>query len=222
MNSEQLREIVVRAAIPLVEQYDTLTTAQIAEAAGIDDADLLAVFADTNAVVRACLGTVQAYLGEAFDPTDVLRELQTIPLDHPLTARLVDAVGALDRYHARMVAHLAPLEAGGAQPSRREGATVEALHILDFDERGLRGAARIDVIQHAVTELLEPDQERLRLPADILAGALLGMYSARGSAPGREQTRLSADELTDLFLHGASTSAPSDRARTEHGDQPDE
>jgi hypothetical protein len=125
MNSEQLREIVVRAAIPLVEQYDTLTTAQIAEAASIDDADLLAVFADMNAVVRACLGTVQAYLGEAFDPTDVLRELQTIRwTTHSPRGWLTRSVRWTDTTRAWSLTLLpwrpaAPSRAGGKAPRPR-------------------------------------------------------------------------------------------------------
>jgi AcrR family transcriptional regulator len=53
MIPEQFRRTIARAALPLLAEYETLTTAQIAEAAGIDEADLLAVYADKEAVMRA-------------------------------------------------------------------------------------------------------------------------------------------------------------------------
>jgi len=57
MGQDQLREIIVRAAIPLIVEYDTLAIGRIAQAAGIDEGALLAVFDDKDAVVRACMAT---------------------------------------------------------------------------------------------------------------------------------------------------------------------
>jgi AcrR family transcriptional regulator len=88
MSRERLREVIVRAAMPLIGEYETLTTARIAQAAGIDEALLLAVFDNKDAVVRACMDTVRAALAAALDPGETLQQLDAVALDQPLDARL--------------------------------------------------------------------------------------------------------------------------------------
>ena len=83
-----------------------MTTAQIAHAASIDEATLLHVFNDKNAVLIAA---AQARMMTALDPTQVVQDLQSIPLDQPLAARLVEAIDALDTYHGRIVTFLGTL-----------------------------------------------------------------------------------------------------------------
>jgi AcrR family transcriptional regulator len=192
----QLRETIARAAIPLIADWEAVTTAQIAGAAGVDEAALLDVFEDKDAALFAAL---QSVLMAAIDPTDVVRELESIALDRPLAARLVAAVEALDSYHGRLITALGPLE--GVRPAGKPG--------REFDrEDFFGGAARMDVISAATTKLLAPDQESLRLPAGTLADAFLGLYS------GRKRTvhaaPLPAGQLVDLFLHGVLT--PTDPA----------
>src|SRR4051794_156372 len=92
MTAEQRRETIVRAALPLLaEQGAAVTTAQIARAAGIGEATIFRVFADKNEVLQACIAAV-------LDSTTVLQELQSISLEQPLAARLIQAVDALDAY----------------------------------------------------------------------------------------------------------------------------
>lgn len=100
----------MQAAIPLIAEWNTVTTAQLADAAAIDEAALLRVFDDKDAVLTAAM---QAQVMTALDPTQVVQELQSIPLDQPLAARLVEAIHALDTYHGRMVTFLAPLHPAG-------------------------------------------------------------------------------------------------------------
>jgi AcrR family transcriptional regulator len=219
-NGEYLREIIVRAAIPLIAEaeWETVTTAQIARAAGIDEASLLRLFADKDAVFAAA---IQAHVMTALDPTQVLHDLHSIPLDQPLAARLIEAIDALDTYHARTVTLLAPAQAASAahrQPTPDSGTTGEPRpRQVNFNYEELRNAARMDVISQAVTKLLEPDQEYLRLPAGTLADVFLGLYSGRRRTPHPELSRrpterpqrsqLPAEQLVDLFLHGALTTS---------------
>src|SRR3982751_2548171 len=112
MTADQRREAIVRAALPLVaEQGAAVTTAQIARAAGIGEATIFRAFADKNEVMQACITSV-------LDPTTVLRELQSISLEQPLAARLVEAVEALDAYLGRMGAVIGAVHASGT-PNRR-------------------------------------------------------------------------------------------------------
>jgi AcrR family transcriptional regulator len=214
MNPEHLRETIVQAAIPLITEWDTVTTAQIARAAGIDEATLLRVFDDKDAVLTAAL---QVHVMTALDPTQVVQDLQSIRLDQPLAARLAEAIDALDTYHGRLVTFLAPLDASGTpqpRPTPEDGTAGEP-RTRQFDRADLRAAARMDVIGQAVTKLLEPDQEHLRLPAGTLADAFLGLYSGRRRTPHPDPSRLPteqpqpsqlpAEQLVDLFMHGALT-----------------
>jgi hypothetical protein len=188
VSEEELRETIVRAAIPLIGQRGIPTTAQIARAAGVDEADLLAVFEDPSAVFRASADAVNAVFLAALNPTAVLQELHAISLDQPLAARLADAIRALDSYRGRIVTFLASFEASGAGRPPGE------------DDRGLStDACRTDVIRHGVARLLEPDREHLRLPVGALAGAFLGLYADCRVASDQDPS----EWLADFFLHGA-------------------
>jgi hypothetical protein len=203
-NPEQLRETIVQAAIPLIAEWDAVTTAQLARAARTDEATLLRVFNDNNAVLIAA---AQAHMMTALDPTQVLQDLESIPLHQPLAARLVEAIDALDTYHRRIVTFLTPSDASGTPPRQPTpaGATNGEPRTRQLNREDLRSAARIDVIGQAVTKLLEPDQDHLRLPAETLADAFLGLYSGRKRTPHTAPSQLPAEQLVDLFIHGALT-----------------
>ena len=78
MSSEQRREMIIHAALPLVAEFGTaVTTAQVARAAGIGEATVFRAFADKEALLDACVA-------EALDVTHLLRELRSISIDQPL------------------------------------------------------------------------------------------------------------------------------------------
>jgi AcrR family transcriptional regulator len=186
-SAEQLRENIVRAAMPLLGAYDTVTTAQIARAAGIDEADLLAVFADKEAVMRACAARMTEQVTALLDPAEEVRELDAIPADQPLAARLIAVIDILDGYQRRVRTELEALQqaVSAGVPSPRP-----------VSRQDLRTAGRSPEIQQAVARVLEPDQQRLRLPAEFLAEAFLGVArTALSPVP--------AEQVVDLFLHGA-------------------
>jgi hypothetical protein len=57
-------------------------------------------------------------------------------------------------------------------------------------------------IQQAIAKLLKPDEQRLRLPAEALAEIFLSM-SRFCTRPPNEVQPLQAEQIVDLFLHGA-------------------
>jgi AcrR family transcriptional regulator len=205
MNPQRLRETITRAAIPLLAEWNAVTPTRIAHAAGIDEATFLTVFTDKDAALTAAL---QELMMTALDPTQFVRELRAIPRELPVATRLTEAVGALDAYHGRIVTALAPLDASDPQqghPTPDRGTAGER-GTQQINRADFRAAARLDVIRDAVTDLLEPDQEHLRLPIPTLAEAFLGLYSGRKRTPRLEPSPLPAEQLVDLFLHGAMTS----------------
>src|SRR2546423_15177198 len=98
---EQVRQAVVRAAMPLLADYATLTTAQIADAAGIDEGALLRVFEDKDAVLRACTAFIESSIAAVTEPSRVVRELDCISVQEALAVRLIKVVNALDAYYGR-------------------------------------------------------------------------------------------------------------------------
>ncbi|MEV6852055.1 hypothetical protein [Actinoplanes sp. NPDC051411] len=193
MSSEQLRQTIVRAATPLIGEYETLTTARIARTAGISEADLLTVFADKDAVVRACLSTMADRMSAAFEPTDELHRIAAIAVDQPVASRLTAVIDILSAYYQRVRADLEAFE----QPAFPSGGTGPELADYDF-----RSLAELPEIRQAVAGLLRPDEQRLRLPAETLAELFLSLSRYCTRAPNEEQP-LPADQVVGLFLHGA-------------------
>ncbi|MFR9775060.1 TetR/AcrR family transcriptional regulator [Micromonospora sp. MS34] len=120
MSPDERRAMIVRTALPLLVTHGaTITTAQVARAAGIGEATVFRAFADKDALLDACVA-------EALRPDTALAELSAIPLDQPLGDRLTDAAGALLAHFERMGAVLAAAHAAGRPGrSRRGGRTAE-------------------------------------------------------------------------------------------------
>jgi AcrR family transcriptional regulator len=198
---EQLRQIIVRAAIPLIGEYNTLTTAQIARAAGIEDADLVALFPDKDAVIQACMETVTAHLSAAMDPTDEIRKLDAIREEQPLTARLVEVLSIVDAYYRRVRTDLGAFEQAMATGT----GTTDTPATQSSGRMDLRFITRVPELRQAVERLLEPDRQSLRLPVEALAETFLSMAHVGSRTANEERSPLPAEQVVDLFLHGALT-----------------
>ncbi|MBB5114142.1 AcrR family transcriptional regulator [Micromonospora echinospora] len=167
-----------------------MTTQQIARAAGIGEATVFRVFTDKEELLQACVA-------EAMDSTTLLQELRSISLELPLAERLVEAGEALDGYLGRMGAVISALHATGLQRGR---APVDGGGTADEGgaERG-----RPDPTREAISELFEPEHDRLRHPAGTLAEVFLSLTFGRGRFLARGDAKIGAADLVDLFLHGA-------------------
>ncbi len=123
MGAEELRQRIVLATIPLLDDYETLTMARIAEAAGIDEAELLTIFPDKDAVVQAWSSMLMAQLSAASNPTEDVGKLNAIRMDQPIGPRLVEVVTILGAYYDRIRAELESVERvashATARPLRR-------------------------------------------------------------------------------------------------------
>jgi AcrR family transcriptional regulator len=185
MSVDDRRRMIVHAVLPLLIEHGTaVTTSQIARTAGIGEGTIFRAFKDKDELFDACTA-------EALRPDHALDAIAEIPLDQPLSDRLVEAAEAL-------AAHL-----------DRMGALLGALHATG--RRGLRGARKGDrresmsVIRAAVTELVEPDRDRLRLPAEQLAALLLALLFGGRRVPdgGFPDVR----QVVEVLLHGAVANA---------------
>jgi AcrR family transcriptional regulator len=194
MSSEQLRRTIVRAITPLISEYDTLTMDRIARAAGISEADLVTVFADKDAVLQAWYATLTARIIATLDPAEEVRRMDAIRVDQPVAARLLAVIDILGAYHERVRADLEAVQNGvfaGGEPGTRSTGRD------DF-----RGLGNQPEIEQAVARLLRPDEQHLRLPAETLAEIFLIMSRVCTRASNERQP-LPAEQVVDLFLHGA-------------------
>ncbi|MDX3108492.1 TetR/AcrR family transcriptional regulator, partial [Nonomuraea angiospora] len=137
MSPEQRREMIVRAALPLVVEYGTsVTTAQVARAAGIGEGTIFRAFGDKETLLAACMA-------EAARPDDTLAHVAAIALDVPLEERLIEAAEALRGYLARMGAVAGALATSGGlrRDPRLLGAPSEASGATSDGSGEGRGAA---------------------------------------------------------------------------------
>ncbi|MEV4358773.1 TetR/AcrR family transcriptional regulator [Nonomuraea sp. NPDC004186] len=224
MSPEQRREMIVRAALPLVVEYGTsVTTAQVARAAGIGEGTIFRAFGDKETLLAACMA-------EAARPDDTLAHVAAIALDVPLEERLIEAAETLRGYLARMGAVAGALAASGGlrrdprllgAPSEASGQGSGAPSDAPGDapsgaseegggasERPQEGPGRalsgreasMAATREVLSGLFEPERDDLRLPPERLAEAFqfLILASGRGGS-----SPLTSEELVDLFLHGA-------------------
>ncbi|GAA2633786.1 TetR/AcrR family transcriptional regulator [Dactylosporangium fulvum] len=176
MSPDQRRAMIVAAALPLVVEHGAaVTTAQIARAAGIGEGTVFRAFTDKETLLAACMA-------EALRLDDTLAHIRSIDLDQPLEARLTEAVETLRGYLTRMGAVAGALRATG-------GLTRGERPPDDTRQQALGSTAE------ALAGLFAPERDRLRRSPEQLANAFQHLMMAAGRMP--------ADELIDLFLHGA-------------------
>lgn len=195
--SEQLRQTIVRATMPLLGEYDTLTMARIAQSAKIGEADLLAVFPDKDAVIQACVDTIMVRVSAAMHPTEEIPKLDAIRVDQPVATRLLEVIDILDAYYRRVRANLETFE----QTNFIGDVTDGKSGTRSFSGNDFRDLGRLPEIQQVVAKLLKPDEQHLRLPAETLAEVFLSMsrFCTRAS---NEVQPLPAEQIGNLFLHG--------------------
>ncbi|NEA68067.1 TetR/AcrR family transcriptional regulator [Streptomyces sp. SID12488] len=193
MDPDSRREMIVRAALPLViEHGSAVTTRQIARAAGIGEGTIFRVFADKEELLDACVT-------EALSPAHALDELALVSMEQPLVARLTEAASALHAHLDRVGAVVGALHATGGRGRSGRPSSSEAPPD--------RAAGSLPV-REALAELFEPERESLRLPPEQAALIFLGLlFVGNGRPPvGGESadssTQLGVHDLIDVFLHG--------------------
>ncbi len=187
MSQEARRRMIVDAVLPLmIEHGATVTTNQIARAAGIGEGTIFRAFKDKDELFDACIA-------EALKPDRVLDALTDIPMDQPLTDRLAEVAEAVGAHLQRMGALMAALH--NARKHRPHG-------------RG-RGPARgewLGAMREAVADLFEPEAAQLRLPAEQLASLFISLMFSR-TRFGQDEDGPDTVEIIDVFLNGALAAA---------------
>ena len=140
---DERRSAIVAATIPLVAAHgESVTTRQIADAAGIAEGTIFRVFADKDAVIAAVLDSV-------LDPAPLDQAIAAIDHDLPLEQRLLAATELLCERVTKVWGVVNAVGPRHQEPVRRPLADSGAL-----------------------VALLEPDADRFRLDPVLAARTL--------------------------------------------------
>jgi len=187
---DERRAAILDAAVPLLrDRGPTVTTRELAEAAGVAEGTLFRVFPDKAALV-------QAALDRALDPAEVVAELRSgADADVDAAATVTRAVHVL---HARS-RQVAALFAVAYQLLEESQYPHRTLHHKPHGG----GRAHVQPVMDAVAELLEQHAGQLRQPPAVCARMLVAVVLATGGPMGAEPGHsLTPDIVADLLVGG--------------------
>ena len=191
---EQRRTAILRAATPLVRAGGrSVTTREIAEAAGVAEGTVFHVFSDKESLI-------QAVVESEFETGRVLAELRAIDPGTSLHERLVRVVQVLGGRLAAVFELMTSL--GMQRPPDRDdepGGPGEA------GEHGDHGRPAHGELLELIAVALLPDAARLRYSPEQTAG-LIRLFAFAASHPSiTGDAPLPAEEIVDVLLHGITT-----------------
>jgi AcrR family transcriptional regulator len=194
MAPEQRRAALIAATVPLLREHGlTVSTRQIADAAGVAEGTIFGVFPDKASLLRAAMIS-------AFDPVPTLAALSGIETHLDLRARLTTAVDLLrDRFTSNFSLMVSIRSSGLAvasiwQPSAPEEAEKFRAALEENRRR----------IVKAVAALIGPDRSRLRRDPETVAQLVLTlvMTTAHGRGDFGGLREMHSAEIVSLLLDG--------------------
>jgi AcrR family transcriptional regulator len=181
LSPEERRSTLIAATIPLLcEHGPSISTRQIADAAGVAEGTIFGAFKDKASLLRAAVVA-------ALDPAPLLRQLREIDPGLGLRERLI-AAARLVRAHVAGHGGLFFVVRGPLFADDRQ-AMVDIM------------ANRFLVINE-LTTLIEPDAARLRRSPAIAARLLMSLVGSPRGAFGILDEVLDDDEVVSVVLDG--------------------
>jgi AcrR family transcriptional regulator len=183
MPPDERRAALIAATEPLLEQFGRdVSTRQIAEAAGVAEGTIFRAFTTKEALIDAVLDDV-------FDISRACDQLATIDATLDLESRLERAVMILQGRIRRVFALFHALRLS-RRPLEKP---------LQFRERQELDNERLTA---ALSAVLAPDADRLRMDAKTAASALRTITFSLTHPILSEPTLSNPQRIVDLVLHG--------------------
>lgn len=183
---EERRQSILEAVVPLLlEKGATVTTSDIARAAGIAEGTIFAVFPDKATLIIEAVKTV-------VDPEPVRLGLGEIDRNASLDDQLRAAASILvDRYE-RISSLVELMRMYGHSPEHQADARR---HMMTSNV----------AISAALTDLLEEHRDHFRIEPSRVVAAFRGLLFAAGHPLMYTADRLTVDEVVELLMYGART-----------------
>jgi AcrR family transcriptional regulator len=191
MSQEERRAAIVRTTLPLlVEHGGTVSTSQIAAAAGIAEGTVFRAFKDKQDLLIACMRA-------GMNSDDEVAVIERIGTGGPLHERLTLGVEAISGYLDRIWALGQAMRVGGVSPD----AMRERMHGEEDREPG--PPPEMLRVSRAMGGLFDETTDNLRVDAERAVRMLLGLvFTNRMQGHGFGESIVDPAEIVDLFLHG--------------------
>jgi AcrR family transcriptional regulator len=177
------RRAIVEAVIPLlIEHGASVTTRQMAEAAGIAEGTIFRVFPDKHALIHEAIRF-------SMDPAPIEKGLAEIYQRAPIEVQLAEAGRILLE---RMEGTIALLSVVRMMPSFGSRVSGPPPFVVEANA----------VIAKSLTGLFERHRDRLRIEPARAATAFWGLVFASGHPIVSRADRLTVDELVGVLLSG--------------------
>ena len=189
--ADDRRRAIVEAVIPLLlEMGPTITTREMAEAAGIAEGTIFRVFPDKTSVIHEAVKA-------SMDPQQIKLAIGAIPATDPLPDQLEAAAAVLVERSERVAALVGMLRAAGSPGGDPPSGARQ--YVMDANTAILR----------VLTELFERNRDAIRIDPRQAAIAFRGFVFASAHPLVAATERPVAREIVDVLMHGIAASPES-------------
>ncbi|MFC7490020.1 MULTISPECIES: TetR/AcrR family transcriptional regulator [unclassified Knoellia] len=197
LSPDDRRASIIAATLPLLRSKgSSVSTKEIAQAAGIAEGTIFRVFETKDALI-------EAVVHDAFDNSALIGELAQVDTSLAMRERLAAAV-AIMQEHLQGIFQLMTVLASSGQPLRPPAGG-------DAHRRRHEATAELDA---AFVELMGEDAALLRVPAPTFIG-YLRMLTLSSVHPMLDGDSSTPEQLVDVLLEGALDRAPARAAAVE-------